>query len=795
MSRRATFTTIAVAVALSCHGGDAPPQTPPLAKPPNGGPDAGADRTAAKSDSWTELLVEPKYAKVRTLIASDRRAEAAEAFEKLRLQAGADDARSCELAYASARLYRAAADEALAAERFGEAAKSSGCPLAKRASYERGVSLFESGAYDAVEASARAAEDDALLVSRARRLRERALWKGPDTAKAAAASLELLEASPNDGYWMVRTVTLAKAWLHPAVPDPTSHAARAFDGLTRVMVEAPVYADKNDVADLRRRAYEALSPDDKKNRALHLSREGEKKRADSYLAAGKAQEAYDAASAWLKSASRAPSVDSCAVALTKARASVRLRRRKDDEWADALRACTGSPEMPIALFGAAKLSAQRGRSDEALSRYRTIETQFASHRLADDARLRWALLKKDAGDDKAFTDALTSLPDTYPAGDMGQDALFRVVLHHLEKDTFASAGPVLTKLESSVGDGREEDPGRVAYYQALLVERSGDRAAAMDRYESVIAKHPLRYYMAMALARLRHLDAARADRVERSLLARANTKAAERLLGDASREALSAPRARIARALHLAGDDAGALEELDRARTDLGADRIKDPSIGWAFGWMYVQVNHPEQTVRMARHALRDYAEHYPSGKWLEAWRLAYPRAFEAMVMAESRKNGIDPILAWAIMREESNFVPDAISPANAYGLMQLIIPTARLVAKGTELAPTEDSLKTPAGNIPLGTKLLSQLTTEFHANPALSIAAYNAGAGAVRRWLSERRERDFDFFVESIPYTETRAYIKRVLATRCAYGFLDSRSDRFAGCRVPVATWQVNGH
>ena len=124
-------------------------------------------------------------------------------------------------------------------------------------------------------------------------------------------------------------------------------------------------------------------------------------------------------------------------------------------------------------------------------------------------------------------------------------------------------------------------------------------------------------------------------------------------------------------------------------------------------------------------------------------------------------------------MREESAFNPDAHSGANAIGLMQLVGGTARLLAKGTPLVTDDTALRRPEVSIALGSKLLGQLRTSFAANPSLAIAAYNSGAGAVRRWLGERGGDDFDVFVERIPYDETRNYLKRVLASEGAYAYL----------------------
>jgi soluble lytic murein transglycosylase len=198
-----------------------------------------------------------------------------------------------------------------------------------------------------------------------------------------------------------------------------------------------------------------------------------------------------------------------------------------------------------------------------------------------------------------------------------------------------------------------------------------------------------------------------------------------------------------------------------------------EPESLWAIALLYDLGGAPEVGHAFARSRLTDYLGHYPAGRWKTMWQVAYPRAFASLVEPESRGRGIPAALTWAIMREESDFYADAKSTSNAYGLMQLITSTARGVASGTPYGWDETQLKRPDASIALGAKLLAGLRAEFAKNPALAIAAYNAGGGAVGRWLVARGDQDFDLWVEQIPWDETRGYLKRVLASEAAYGLL----------------------
>ncbi len=150
---------------------------------------------------------------------------------------------------------------------------------------------------------------------------------------------------------------------------------------------------------------------------------------------------------------------------------------------------------------------------------------------------------------------------------------------------------------------------------------------------------------------------------------------------------------------------------------------------------------------------------------------LMYPTAFEAEVREGATRNGVPPAVVWAIMRRESAFRPDVKSAADARGLLQIIPPTARSIAEVLGVAaPDPDQLYGPSLNIQFGTWYLGRLLDRFHALPAAA-AAYNAGPGAVSRWIEAGRPTDE--WIEQIPYKETRGYVKQVVADAALYDVL----------------------
>jgi len=142
-----------------------------------------------------------------------------------------------------------------------------------------------------------------------------------------------------------------------------------------------------------------------------------------------------------------------------------------------------------------------------------------------------------------------------------------------------------------------------------------------------------------------------------------------------------------------------------------------------------------------------------------------YPKAREREVLEASARFGVDPLDVWAIMRRESAFDEEAVSPAGAMGLMQLMPPTAR--ENAAMLGEKEGDFFDPARNIILGTHHFSRLLKMFD-RIEWAIAAYNAGQGAVGRWLPPKGP--IEEWIEDIPYGETREFVRQIMANRNIY-------------------------
>jgi soluble lytic murein transglycosylase len=155
-------------------------------------------------------------------------------------------------------------------------------------------------------------------------------------------------------------------------------------------------------------------------------------------------------------------------------------------------------------------------------------------------------------------------------------------------------------------------------------------------------------------------------------------------------------------------------------------------------------------------------------------WRLMFPQPYWSEVVSDSQRNGLDPYLVASLIRQESEFNASVVSPAHAYGLMQLIPATAKENARKEGLKGfSTGELLNPAINLQLGTRNLRGVLDRFGGQVEYALAAYNAGDVPVRQWMAAGDYQDIAEFVESIPYTETREYVQAILRNREVYRML----------------------
>ncbi len=158
-------------------------------------------------------------------------------------------------------------------------------------------------------------------------------------------------------------------------------------------------------------------------------------------------------------------------------------------------------------------------------------------------------------------------------------------------------------------------------------------------------------------------------------------------------------------------------------------------------------------------------------------YKLLYPRPYDTEVHAAAQQAKLPVDLVYGIVRQESLYRSDALSSANARGLMQMTLDTARRTArKFGRRPPSAEDLFNPATNVSLGAAHFRELLDRFDGQVPVALAGYNAGPNAASRWLPQQA-LDSDIWIENIPYNETRGYVQRILWHQLTFAWL--RTDK----------------
>ncbi|WP_437571939.1 transglycosylase SLT domain-containing protein [Sorangium sp. So ce542] len=816
------------------------PTTPPPPAPPGAVvPGTPGEAPVFDPERLTLVLDDPRLAPVQKLVAQEAYASAAAAMAQA-LSAPLPPADAAAFRYQLGRL-RALAGDPLGAAREYDAAAAAGGPLADHARFAAADLLARAGQPDAAIERARAVASDVAIADELDRVVAHALAEKGDIGAAAARWQAYLARSWPASTWVPEALRFARALLRHPKED---HAEEAIRLARRVLDEAPGGAGAGEAKEILEQALSTL-PFARRKPFLDPGPADLLARARALLASRQDKEALAVTEALIAlPEAQAPSAFACDAFAARGEALGRVRRRAEaaDIYGTAIERCgpaapaaaasasapavvavasapaaaasapaasapaaaasapaapaaagagAPAPRRPETLYNAARASFRVDRHAEAAARFALLEKEYPDHRLADDARYLGARALLALGDQAQFVQMLTAMPDDYPSGDMVADGLFELALFEMERDGWAGAvRPLELGLARFPHERAYHAAGRFPYYlgRAHIETGSPDKGRAL--LEQVIRDYPLSFYMALAHARLSDADPAAAQRALSAALERdASAPYAE------LRSPLFA-RPAFTRAVELARQGEAKLARRELDALGVGS-RTAPREVMWASAFLLARAGALPQSYSILRTAMAagdgrvelagDWVDHYPAGRWRGAWELAYPRPFAALVAAEAKRSGIPEALAYAIMREESAFDPKVASPAQAYGLMQLIVPTAKRMAKPLGLPSSAEALKRPEVNIALGCRYLSVLRGQFSDNPLLAIPAYNAGGGAPKRWIAERPSQSFDLWVERIPYEETRLYTKRVLASLAVYELLYTGDQPSEALRTPL--------
>jgi len=349
-----------------------------------------------------------------------------------------------------------------------------------------------------------------------------------------------------------------------------------------------------------------------------------------------------------------------------------------------------------------------------------------------------------------------------------------------EAKNFAESSRLLTEHLANYADKNTDNRGRAGYWAARDSERAGKLAEARALYQGVIGRYDANWYGYLAQQRLdtmkRNGNVPLAKFAGDSTIGRAIANL--QTVSVAEETAGAAEDARIAKAdqLSIVGGDDWAFEELNVALQSAS----NSPRVNLAMARIYRSREDNVQALNTLKRSYPDYSQMKPEEMTREEWDVFYPLAYWDIIAQESRARGLDPYQVAGLIRQETVFDPRAKSGANAYGLMQVLVPTARLTAQryGVDRSITAESLYEPRLNVQLGTAYLKDQLDKFGRIEYVA-AAYNAGPGRAVQWRASL-PLELDEWAEAVPFQETRGYIQGVVRNRLQYQRLYDMEGKF---------------
>ncbi|HKT25122.1 MAG TPA: transglycosylase SLT domain-containing protein [Terriglobales bacterium] len=301
------------------------------------------------------------------------------------------------------------------------------------------------------------------------------------------------------------------------------------------------------------------------------------------------------------------------------------------------------------------------------------------------------------------------------------------------------------------------------YWRARLAEEDGDFNRAGDYYTFIQRRFPHYYYADLAAERLRfRFDESKHD----AMLDKIPEQP------DVAKDEFDAPSddLRVARAQLLTN---AALFDFAVQELRSESDKLYAQA---EIARVYLKADRPDRALQSLKRAVPGYfaGEIDDMPQW--AWNILFPKPYWNDLKRYSNANGLDPYLVASLIRQESEFNAQAVSRANAWGLMQLLPPVGKQLAKEVRMRHfNQDQLTDPAVNLQLGTRYFKHMVDSFGGQVEYALAAYNAGADRVKAWQAQGPYRDIHEFVESIPFSETREYVQAIMRNATVYRLLYS--------------------
>ena len=300
----------------------------------------------------------------------------------------------------------------------------------------------------------------------------------------------------------------------------------------------------------------------------------------------------------------------------------------------------------------------------------------------------------------------------------------------------------------------------VYFWFGKIYEKKKDASKAKQFYKIVLKSFPDSYYAFRSNGRLQVLSGKRDEKWKTSLKNRLPEKAMKPDFPYSYDEIAEKHGLHVAETIFLD----------DYETTSLFMSN--DPFVE---SWIKLQKGVLTNSIVTARNGMKKLVEKPEAKNCL--WKLIYPIYYAQEINRNAISSKLDPVIVISLLKEESHFNPFAVSSSNAMGLMQVLPVTAKDIARWKKLGTYKSSeLFNPKVNIKIGTAYLGYTGDIFNENMLFAVAAYNAGPATAQTWIKRLPHDDIDRFIENIPYSQTRNYVKKVFGTywnyKRVYGF-----------------------
>ena len=437
-------------------------------------------------------------------------------------------------------------------------------------------------------------------------------------------------------------------------------------------------------------------------------------------------------------------------------------------------------EKPEAYYQLARAYANARQWAQVKNVTEEMQRSFPKNELLPKTLIDVGMIARDQKNKADESYFLRSAVMNYPeAVDVAQAQFELAWLEHDSKDYVSSAKMLIEHLARYV-DKDNTYRGRAGYWAARDSERAGQTADACVLYDAVNYRYGANWYGYLAAQRIANLKALNkcgaAQNSNNALVSRAVANLKTVTVAPETSGAREQERFNKAEQLSTVGLFDWAIEELnDAART-----ASNSPKVNLAVAKLYrLREDNVNALLALAR-SYPDYSQMFPEEMSREEWDIFYPLNYWDQIKPWAKNRNLDEYQVAGLIRQESVFNPRARSNAAAYGLMQLLVPTARLMARkyGTEASVTGESLFLPALNIELGTAYMRDQFNKFGRIEYVA-AAYNAGPGRIPGWQASL-PLEMDEFVEAIPFKETRGYVQGVIRNTAQYRRLYDETGKF---------------